>query len=402
MKELSIEEKAKRYDEALNRAKKVHKYSSDLAEIKLMEGIFPELKESDEKIRKEIIAFIKKRDRSGCDYDYDQWIAWLEKQGDDKVEQKFKIGDWVVFNNKHQSIYQIEKIEDWYYILRHTHGGTFRVCVLHDESLRPWTIQDAKNGDVLSNGTTIFIFKDLLSDGSVMSYCDYNANSGESDAFCPLSMNLMCSKITPATQEQRDLLFQKMKEAGYEWDTEKKELRKIEEDLTEFENALADVCRGWIGEELGWKDYIIKNSLPLLELAKEQFDKYEQKLASWSEEDEAKLKSILFHIEDVENKDVIDWFKSLKDRVQQKQEWSEEDIKMFVNIKACLRNANKDYSTELDWLKSLKERYAWKPSEEQMKALEHFVRSIGESGYASPYDNDTKLIYSLYEQLKQL
>jgi len=31
----------------------------------------------------------------------------------------------------------------------------------------------------------------------------------------------------PATKEQRDLLFKKMKEAGYEWDAEKKELRKI-------------------------------------------------------------------------------------------------------------------------------------------------------------------------------
>ena len=30
---------------------------------------------------------------------------------------------------------------------------------------------------------------------------------------------------TPATKEQRDLLFQKMKEAGYEWDAEKKELK---------------------------------------------------------------------------------------------------------------------------------------------------------------------------------
>ena len=31
----------------------------------------------------------------------------------------------------------------------------------------------------------------------------------------------------PATKEQRDLLFRKMKEAGYEWDADKKELRKI-------------------------------------------------------------------------------------------------------------------------------------------------------------------------------
>ena len=34
--------------------------------------------------------------------------------------------------------------------------------------------------------------------------------------------------LKPATKEQRDLLFAKMKDAGYEWDVEKKELRKID------------------------------------------------------------------------------------------------------------------------------------------------------------------------------
>lgn len=39
---------------------------------------------------------------------------------------------------------------------------------------------------------------------------------------------------------------------------------------------------------------------------------------------------------------------------------------------------------------------------ESIEALEHFVRGIGESGYASPYDNRTKLVYTLLEQLKQI
>ena len=34
-------------------------------------------------------------------------------------------------------------------------------------------------------------------------------------------------KYNPATKEQRDFLFQKMKEEGYEWDPVKKELKKI-------------------------------------------------------------------------------------------------------------------------------------------------------------------------------
>jgi hypothetical protein len=33
--------------------------------------------------------------------------------------------------------------------------------------------------------------------------------------------------VTPATTEQRDLLFQKMKEKGYEWDVKEKKLIKL-------------------------------------------------------------------------------------------------------------------------------------------------------------------------------
>ena len=33
--------------------------------------------------------------------------------------------------------------------------------------------------------------------------------------------------VTPATTEQRDLLFQKMKEEGYEWDVKEKKLIKL-------------------------------------------------------------------------------------------------------------------------------------------------------------------------------
>ena len=44
----------------------------------------------------------------------------------------------------------------------------------------------------------------------------------------------------------------------------------------------------------------------------------------------------------------------------------------------------------------------WKPSKEQINALEHFVRSIGESGYTSPYDDNTNLLNSLINDLYKL
>ncbi len=87
MKELSIEEKAKRYDEILARAKgaNVPYYKEDImSKVKeFVDYLLPELKESeDEKIRKELIDYLKEFvpfDDTG------RYIAWLEKQGEQKA-----------------------------------------------------------------------------------------------------------------------------------------------------------------------------------------------------------------------------------------------------------------------------------------------------------------------------
>ena len=84
--------------------------------------------------------------------------------------------------------------------------------------------------------------------------------------------------VNPATKEQRELLFAKMKEAGYEWDAEKKELKKIE-----------------------------------------------QKPADWSEEDKRIIDNLISQLGNLfarklikeETKDkYVNWLKNLKDRVQ--------------------------------------------------------------------------------------
>lgn len=45
---------------------------------------------------------------------------------------------------------------------------------------------------------------------------------------------------------------------------------------------------------------------------------------------------------------------------------------------------------------------SWKPTKKQVDAFEQFVRSVGESGYASPYDENTKALYSLLADLHHL
>ena len=84
-KTMSIEEKAKHYDEALIRISRL--WESGIITRENYEYIFPELAESeDEKIRKEIIAFLKENSEIGRAEEtwsisgLERWIAWLEKQ----------------------------------------------------------------------------------------------------------------------------------------------------------------------------------------------------------------------------------------------------------------------------------------------------------------------------------
>lgn len=107
MEELTIEEKAKAYDEAINVAKSKIKNDKDhvLYENDIIE-IFPELVESeDEWICRKLIAFLKQCKAVYGDgfkqfgLDIDDALAWLEKQGEHaNFRNKIQIGDKVTRN----------------------------------------------------------------------------------------------------------------------------------------------------------------------------------------------------------------------------------------------------------------------------------------------------------------
>ena len=169
-----------------------------------------------------------------------------------------------------------------------------------------------------------------------------------------------------------------------------------------------DLSKDWLYENASWDDVQIACKLG----AKWYEDHHK---VQWSEEDEKTLneifsvaaraslrKSTLFG----KSYDYIkwqNWLKSLKDRVQPQQKWSEYDERMIDNIIFELEENQENISGvgyKIDWLKQLKQRYTWKPSDEQIEAFEHLIRSYGESGILSPYDNNTKLLYSLLYYLK--
>ena len=408
MKELSIEEKAKAYDKV--REKIALRFGSNVAE-----EIFSEFEESeDERIRKELITHCR---NTRCVTEEGakriaKWIAWLEKQENkdsqvilpniiwhdgneepeeqceilceweskdavwhdvafyhadtktfwngaekieavvrwiyvneilekqdeqkptDKINPKFKVGDWVTNGI---DVYKIKNI-DLNEINYSFENGNSSDITLTDNTCHLWSIQDAKAGEVLSfndghGNDCIELIKSITSKKIEFWFCLTNGNRYEVfDGIIPYTNFASREDATPATKEQRDLLFAKMKEAGYEWDAEKKELKK---------------------------------------------------------------------------------------RIEHNSAWSEEDMKMIgilvaifeVNYPNGFYKVNPIGTTDMQgihsseiikWLKSLKGRYRWKPSDEQIEAFEHFVRSCGESGISSPYDNYTKLVYSLLQDLKKL
>lgn len=157
----------------------------------------------------------------------------VDEKSYDKTETKFNVGDWVVFNNQPEkgSIYQVEKIENFQYTLRHILGGSMPLSYSKENMLRLWTVDDAKEGDVLCYKDEISLYKHNIKNhtkffSGFIYHCCYDGKRFITNSFYSL-IEQDKMDIHPATKEQRDLLFQKIKEAGYKWDSEKKELIRI-------------------------------------------------------------------------------------------------------------------------------------------------------------------------------
>lgn len=285
-----MENYEKKYKEALGRANaKIETYNhlGNASMVKSIYEIFPELKEKseDERIRKAILSTIKSQGFISDEETLRQCVAWLEKQGEqkpaDKIQPKFKVGDWLV--NRNGYLRQVIDIKYGnYYCIREeccddATSPWFGVIDYVENNWHKWTIADAKDGDVLAwnDSQCIAIFKKIYDKESFKSY----GLAGHcTNTFEPIQSYHDIKGAHPATKEQRDLLFQKMKESGYKWNAEKKELRKIE-----------------------------KNPV-------------------WSEEDESNLQGIIDEIEankhsapdyDLVTYDrFLSWLKSLKDRLK--------------------------------------------------------------------------------------
>lgn len=476
----TIEEKAKAYDDVVEKLSKLYRdYDSvsNLIDVKEeLENILPELKESeDEKIRKALLNHLKEASRGKTlvvnTLDYKRWADWLEKQGKnnmgiseatkqklednlnkaleketpeswnefldeqktvDKVESIFEVGNWIV-NNQSKYTFLIKRGGSRFQA-ENTDGDIYSFYLLPngEEEYHLWTIEDAKDGDVLvDEDNNIGIYKEiegLCWHSYIYLGCDnrlYGFSNGGSH---------IQSNTKPATKEQRDTLMKAMADAKYTFDFDKKELRKLKfrvGDIVKSKSqpmliprkiiSIGKDCywcedRGCIG--FAWEDdcELVEQKPADTEKGAKENEK-EIPNSAWSEEDEIALGDALWCCKKAVSlaKDENDmgnawyaenWLKSLKDRVQPKQELSKEDERMFKNTIALietLEDCNKAPDVFGDvkfWLKSLKERYNWKPSDEQMLALDSAIHC-----YAGISPTNNREVYALEimkEQLKKL
>lgn len=334
----------------------------------------------------------------------------------DKVEPKFHEGEWAVskLDEKARQISEVHFDEsNSYYVV----NGNSVNLEEYDRLHHLWTVQDAKDGDVLTcdskHGQEIGIVKKYFGKSGGCDKCFETYCFIDWDGIFRVGEYMGSSDIHPATKEEHDTLFAKMKEAGYEFDFEKKELKKIEqkpaenkgmnlveEEMTPFQKKVFCIIDTTIEEEQGLKQVCDE----LFALASNEI---KQKPAEWSEEDERIYQSIIDDTVQENQLDTkqIDWLKSLKSRVQPKQEWSEEDEAAAKDICDKLNRLSMIYvgnqsiacQEDIKWLKSLKQRYTWKPSEEQMKALAEALSLAKNCGEEGAFD-----LRTLHEQLEKL
>ena len=300
----------------------------------------------------------------------------FKQKSADKVEPKFKVGDWVVSNGHlicGNSLMRIVKVGLTDYLCRYCNGQTTYCREFIDKSYHLWTIQDAKDGDVLATKDAVFIFKHIDKTGLSLckSHCEVIG-----DSKLGLGFDFSINGVYPAAKEQCEQLEKAITEAGYKWDAEHKELKKIEhKHICKLDNSYACVKFPFKAK--------VKSSSKIVTIISGQLSIDCKKWIKYCSDEKDGYK--VYKPENLE----------LVCDVEPNPTWSEEDenqLAAAINIVA-----NSGHTCTSDWLKSIKDRYTWKPNNAQMDAIKDAIDYLG---------RDTKIVrkhlMSLYEQLKKL
>ena len=149
------------------------------------------------------------------------------------VKPKFKVGDWLCANelNDYANNIKIVNIVDVFgkkrYKISRDYDSDLDLVEFNfiEEHYHLWTIQDAKDGDVLEFGERGRLVVGIVSyiNKSTGKVCWLENNRFKSRNYYDLDT----INPHPASREKRDALMKAMNDAGYVWDVEKKELRRL-------------------------------------------------------------------------------------------------------------------------------------------------------------------------------
>ena len=340
---MTQEEKAKAYDEAFGLIKRLyHNFKGDAKFI--VDKAFPQLNENeDENIRKELIKHLQEGaegyEPAGGSEDYKRWLSWLEKQGEQKPVE--------TINNKERSKELSLSLQIQAYLNTASDELYAKGKPLYSEKRIEDIHKCMKMWTKLHN---TYFYSDLeqkpveLTNGEFLEKCKDLSDLEQYILSLVPIRSIDAIKID--AKNIRHLVEKEQKPT----------------DLRTWKHIVDAVLTDWNG--IG--NYL--DNLQTERLAKklqERFGTIEQKPVEWSEEDEKFYESFMHKLE------VCDLLSNVE------------------NVWAC----NK--------LKSIRPQKQWKPTMEQMEALQVVL----EHGVAAP-DREASLaekhLQEFYEQLKAL
>ena len=426
---MTVKEKAKAYDEAIKVAKRnyetIVKMDNDCTFAK--EGIvntfhhmFPELKESeDERIRKGLIEACKQSLIVGG-FHKDKVIAWLEKQGeqklienaDDKAEKYAK----TLYCSNLEAVNDIGNCSSCENV-----KTAFKAGLEKQGEQKPDTtsilsaIPPFKVGDTIKERghSTLYKVVRILIDG--IAYVDdkgeeytkyYDEDGWDSYELAESEDEKIRKALVKYFQEGSSSSLSVDLSSAITWLEKQGEQKPVEWSEKYIADVFEKVGLAKVVRELANDELTDALQFAMIELAETNPP------VEWNEEDNDMLNRCisLMSYNDAA-KEETDWLKFLKNRVlpQPKQEWSEEDEEIINNIGEylnCYGNYIADKNEEktakiyksADWLKSFKDRVRSK--QEWSKEDEKILRGI--TAYVSTHACELDGFDKWYEWLQAL
>ena len=140
---------------------------------------------------------------------------------------KFSVGNWVFKNTNGEYPLLITAVTSNWYEVQDIKGYKNSIAqITIDNYFHLWTLKDAKSGDVLirEDGKYPFIFKESFG-GDPFAYCCINPTDS---IFIGTNVPWLSATVRPATYDEKQQFFNKLKEKGYKWDAESLTLSKIQ------------------------------------------------------------------------------------------------------------------------------------------------------------------------------